>query len=144
MKSEEIFEQWLENAVQRDKQVDARGVHLTVAEVLSGHSRGRVDFGGSELQPASTHPVEPAEHKPSDRYAWWRLDGGTYIVRFNERLKEGAPPMLLVSSEGLLACGCGVAPTICAAGEVRSVLTVPSWGVSIKQNARIALLRPLA
>jgi len=143
MKPEELFDQWLENAVHRERQVDARGVHLTVAEVLSGHSRGRVDFGGGELQPTSTHPLEQAEHKPSDRYAWWRLDGGTYIVRFNERLKEGSPPMLLVPSERLLACGCSLAPTICAAGDLRSVLAVPSWGVSIKQNARIALLRPL-
>ncbi len=95
------------------------------------------------MQPGSTHPVEPAEHKPSDRYAWWRLDGGTYIVCFNERLREGAPPMLLVPSERALACGCSVASTICGAGELRSVLAVPSWGVSIKQNARIALLRPL-
>lgn len=144
MRAEELFDQWLENAVQRDKQVDARGVHLTVAEVLTGHLRGRVDFGGSELEPAATHPLEPGERTPRDRLPWWRLDAGAYVVRFNERLKQGAPPMLLVASERLLSAGCTVGPTVCGAGEIRTVLAVPSWGVSIKQNARIALLRPFA
>jgi len=142
MTPEELFDRWLENAVHRGKQVEARGVHLTLAEVMSGHSRGRVDFSGSELEPTSAHPVEPAEHKPSDRYAWWRLDGGAYVVRFNERLKDGAPPVLLIANERLLSLGCTLAATVCAPGELRSVLTVPSWGASLKQNARIALLVP--
>jgi len=144
MKPEELFDQWLEQAVQRERQVDGRGVHLTVAELLVGHSRGRLDFGGSEFQPAPTHPIEPSERKPTDKFAWWRLDPGTYVVRFNERLKPGAPPALLVANEQLLSCGCTLAPTVCGPGEIRSVLTVPSWGANIKQNARLALLRPLA
>ncbi|MCK4282682.1 MAG: dCTP deaminase [Candidatus Brocadiae bacterium] len=144
MRPGELFDDWLEGGIHRDKQVDAHGVHLTVAEVLAAHSRGRIDFGGSELQPSSTHPVELTDHSPGDKYAWWRLDEGSYIVRFNESLKEGAPPMLLVGNERLLSCGCAVAPALCTGGEIRSVLTVPKCGVSIKQNARIALLRPLA
>ena len=144
MQPGELFDDWLEGSVHRDKQVDAHGVHLTVAEVLAAHSRGNVDFGGSELKPSSTHPVEATEHKPGDKYAWWRLDEGSYVVRFNEGLKEGAPPMLLLSSDRLLSCGCAVAAAVCTGGEIRSVLTVPKAGVRIKQNARIALLRPLA
>lgn len=143
MQPEELFDNWLEGTVHRDKQVDAHGVHLTVAEVLSTHSRGRIDFGGSELRPSSTHPVEPTEQRPGDKYAWWRLDEGSYIVRFNETLKEGAPPMLLVANERLLRCGCALAAVVCARGELRSVLTVPASGVNIKQNARIALFRAL-
>ena len=142
MGPEELFDKWLENGVQREKQLDPRGVHLTVAEVLLGHSRGRADFSGDDLQPATTHPVEPGEHKPGDQFASWRLDPGMYLVRFNERLKGGAPPMLLVANEHLLSLGCALAATVCAAGGLQSVLTVPSWGASIKQNARIALLLP--
>ncbi|MHC4592129.1 MAG: dCTP deaminase/dUTPase family protein [Planctomycetota bacterium] len=144
MDSGEVFDSWLEGAVHRDKQVDSHGVHLTVAEVLTTHSRGKLDFGGSELRPAGTHPLQPAEHTPGDRFAWWRLDEGSYVVRFNEALKEGAPPTLLTASERLLSCGCTLAPTICTGGEIRSVLRVPKCGANIKQNARIALLRPLA
>ncbi len=143
MTPEELFDNWLEKTVYRDKQVDAAGVHLTVGEIHSAHTRGRLDFGGSELKPCGTHPVELTERTPGDQYAWWRLEEGTYVVRFNETLKEGAPPSLLVGSRRLLACGCAVAATVCTGGEMRSVLTVPGCGVHIKQNARIALLRPL-
>ncbi len=144
MTPEELFDNWLENAVHRDKQVDAHGVHLTVAELFAAHTRGRLDFGGSELKPCSRHPVEPTERTPGDKYTWWRLEEGTYVVRFNERLKQGAPPALLVGDERLLSCGCAIAAGLCAGGEMHSVLTVPACGVNIKQNARIALLRPLA
>ena len=143
MKPEELFDEWLEGAIQRDKQIEAHAVHLPVADVLSVHSRGKVDFGGSELQSAGTHPVALTEHRPGDKYGWWRLNEGCYIVKFNERLNEGAPAMLLVSNDRLLGCGCAIVPAVCTAGEIRSVLIVPACGANIKQNARIALLCPL-
>ncbi|MCK4374162.1 MAG: dCTP deaminase [Candidatus Brocadiae bacterium] len=143
MGPDELFDKWLEGTVYRDKQVDAQGVHLTVAEVLTAHSRGRIDFGGSELRPAATHPLEITEQKPGDQYGWWRLGAGAYVVRFNEKLKDGAGPTLLTANERLLSCGCALSATVCTGGEIRSVLTVPACGVNIKQNARIALLRPL-
>ena len=144
MEPAELFDDWLEDAVQRGEQVDAQGVHLTVAEILTAHSKGKLNFGGSEFKPAAMHPLEFFERTPGDRYWWWRVEAGSYIVRFNERLKEGAPPMLLTSSERLLSCDCSVAPAICTGGEIRTVLTVPACGLNVKQNARIALLRPLA
>jgi len=142
MEAAELFDNWLEGAVKRDTQVDAHGVHVTVAEVLSAHGMGRLDFGGSEYQEAGVHPLQPLERSPSDRYAWWRLEAGTYGVRFNEALKDGAPACLLVASARLLACGCSLAATVCGAGALRSQLIVPPCGVRIKQNARIGLLRP--
>ena len=143
MEPEELFDNWLEGTIHRDSQVDAHGVHLTVAEILSPHSRGRIDFGGKELKACSLHPLELSEHSPGDRYGWWRMEGGGYVVRFNETLKAGAPPVLLVSNQRLLSCGCSVAPAIFTGGEIRSVLTVPGTGAAIKQNSRIALLRAL-
>jgi len=140
MRPEQMFDEYLDGTVQKDHQVDEHGVHLTVAEVLTMHGRGSLDFGGSEMKAAGTHPLEPLEHKPGEKYGWWRLDGGTYIVRFNERIKDGAPPMLLVSNQRLLSCGCGLAAACVGPGELRSVLTVPQVGVRIKENARIALL----
>ena len=77
MEPAELFSEWLENTTHAGKQVDAHGVHLTVAEVLTVHSKGKVDFGGSEFKPASTHPVEFFERSPGDRFSWWRLDGGS-------------------------------------------------------------------
>ncbi len=140
MDAGELFDKWLEGTVHRSTQVNPDGVHLTVAEVLRIHSRGRLDFGGSELKAAATHSLSTSEHMPGERYAWWRLDEGDYIVRFNERIKEGAPPMLIVSHPRLLECGCRIAGGVFGAGEIRSVLSVPEAGVHLKENARIAVL----
>jgi len=144
MDAAELLDNWLDGAVNRDKQGDALGVHLTVAEVLTAHGMGKLDFGGSEFQEAGMHPLEPMERSPSDRYAWWRLEAGSYGIRFNETLKDGGPSCLLVAGDRLVACGCSLTATVCGAGVLRSRLIVPSCGVRIKQNARIALLRPLA
>ncbi len=140
MEPERVFDELLEGAISRDHQVDERGVHLTVAEVAPLHGRGDVDFGGSEMKPGRGNPMEPVEHKPGDRYGWWRLEAGSYLVRFNEKLKDGAPPMLLISNERLLSCGCSVATACVGPGELRTVLTVPQIGLRIKENARIAML----
>jgi hypothetical protein len=142
--AEELFDEWLEGTIYRDKQVEARGVHLTVGQVHRLSEGGRVDFGGSELEPCPTEPVGPVKAQEDDEYGWWELDGGTYLVVFNERLREGAPPVLLTPNDRLLACGCSLAPLVCGARDVRSVLTVPHCGAAIKQNARVALLRPRA
>jgi len=143
MEPGQVFDEWLEGALNRDRQVDAHGVHLTVAEVVRGHSKGKVDFGGSEHKPASLHTIEFFERSPGDKFWWWRLEAGLYVVRFNERLKEGAPPMLLTTSDRLASTGCAIAATVCTGGEIQAVLSVPECGVNVKQNARIAMLRPL-
>jgi hypothetical protein len=139
-----FFDQWVEGAIARDKQVDARGVHLTVAVVLEAHTKGRIDLGGSEHRPAVAHPVQLFERSHGDKFAWWRLEPGTYIVRFNEKLRPGAPVALLASNDRLLEGGCAIAPAICLGGEeISSVLTVPACGLQLKQDAKIAVLRPL-
>ena len=140
MRPDKIFDELLEGTVSKATQVDERGVHLTIAEVMPMHGRGDVDFGGSEMRPAHANPLEPVERKPGDQFAWWRLEAGTYIIRFNEKLKEGAPPMLLVINDRLLSCGGHVAVAMVGPGEIRTVLQVPQVGLRIKQNARIALL----
>lgn len=144
MDAGEVFDKWLEGTIHRETQVCADGVHLTVDEISRIHTRGRLDFGGSELKEAATHPIELTEHMPGERYAWWRLNEGDYLVRFNERIKEGASPMLLVSNQRLLRCGCRLGSTIVGEGDISSVLSVPEAGIHIKENARIAVLRPMS
>jgi hypothetical protein len=144
MDAAELFDEWLEETIHRESQVDEHGVHLTAGHVALADSRAEIDFGGSEFEPCTQRDVAPTKKQPDDDYGWWRLEKGAYLLEFNERLKEGAPPMLLVPNGRLLACGCSLAACVCAAGPLRSVLTVPERGVAIKENARIALLRPLS
>ena len=60
-----------------------------------------------------------------------------YVITSTALGAPGVPP----ASERLTACGCGLAATLCGPGPVETMLAVPACGVSIKQNARIALLR---
>jgi hypothetical protein len=140
---EDVFDNWLDGTVHRGKQVDTLGVHVTVASIQKTHARGMLDFGGSEYKEAAAHPLAIDEHRPNDKYGWWRLEEGVYVVVFNESVREGAPPLLLTSSQRLLSCGAGIAACVCGSGPLRSVLTVPAAGVNVKENARIGLLRPL-
>ena len=144
MTPEELFDDWLENTVVRSIQLTPEGVHVTVAEVSTCHRYGRVDFGDSEMKPATGRSLIITEHSPTDKFGWWRMEEGIYVARFNEVLKEGAPPVLLAASDRLLATGCSVHAGIFGPGELRTVLAVPSCGAFIKQNARIAIIRPLA
>ncbi len=143
MDAGELFDEFLEGTVNRKHQVEAGGVHVTLAEVAHLRSHGKVDFGGSELEPCASYAMEPTGHSPGDQYAWWRLNEGRFMIRFNERLKAGAPPALLVPSPRLLSLGCTFAPTICGEGEIKTVMVVPSCGAGLKENARIGLLHPL-
>ncbi|MFW6189281.1 MAG: hypothetical protein ACOC7T_02520 [Planctomycetota bacterium] len=140
MKPERVFEEQLEGTVHKETQVDEHGVHLTVGNISKTHAHGDLDFGGSEMKECKLHEVEPLEQQPGDRYAWWRLEEGRYVVEFNERIKDGSPCMLVVSNDRLLNCGCSIAATAAGPGPVRTVLDVPGCGVRIKENARIALL----
>ncbi|MFO8006807.1 MAG: dCTP deaminase [Candidatus Brocadiia bacterium] len=143
MEPGELFDEWLEDAVYRDKQVDRDGVHLTVGQVSRLEARGSIDFGGGELEQAPATAIEPVKRDPADDYGWWNLRPGAYVVTFNESVRDGAPPLLLVTNNRLLSCGCAIAPIVLSGGRVRSVLTVADHGVAIKENARAALLRPV-
>ncbi len=140
MQPDRLFDEFLEGAIDRSSQVAECGVHLTVRDVHRLHSHGDLDFGGSEYRPAATRTVSVIEHKPGDQYGWWRLDQGVYIVKFNERVRAGAPSMLIAPNARLLATGCSIAPTVAGAGELQSVLTVPCCGARLKENARVAIL----
>ncbi len=143
MNTEELFDTYLEGTIYKEKQVDSRGVHLTVSEIHAITGRGETDFGGSEHKNAETQPIEPEKRDPDDDYAWWELDQGTYRVIFNESARAIPGALLLVPNERILSCGCSMAPALVSAGSAESILTVPETGVSIKENARIALLFPL-
>ncbi|MFP4026964.1 MAG: dCTP deaminase [Candidatus Brocadiia bacterium] len=143
MKPDELFDSFLSGTVYRDKQVDARGVHLTVDSIFSIEDAGQIDFGGGEHEECCTVEIEPQKRSEDDDYGWWDLAGGHYRVVFNESIKAATDGMLLVPNERILACGCHLASTLALEGPIETVLVVPEVGVSIKENARVALLHPL-
>ena len=118
---------------------DDGGVDLTVAEVYEVETPGRVDFGGGELEAASLVPVETERRNPDDDYGWWNLEGGQYLVEYNERLTGGRRVEVQTRDE-LLARGASH-PTLRVETLDRMPLAVPRGGLRLKENARVSTVR---
>ncbi|MFP4176874.1 MAG: hypothetical protein ACLFT2_06565 [Candidatus Brocadiia bacterium] len=141
MRPEDIFDQHLNGTIYRDKQVDSNGVHLTVDTIMEITGRGQIDFGGGEYEPAETCIIEPEKRSAGDDYGWWELPAGLYRVKFNESvLADNAGNFILLPNSRLIGCNCSLAPCCPGEGTITTTLTVPETGLSIKENARIALL----
>lgn len=143
MESEEIFDECLSQTVYRDKQLSPDGVHLTLKSISTPSSPGQIDFGGGEYETAENREIAPEKRCEEDDYGWWNLHAGEYIVRFNEEISSKGPTFCVVSNQRLIGCGCSLASVFLHQGPIATILRVPQVGVSIKENARIALLRNL-
>ncbi|MFB6128759.1 MAG: dCTP deaminase [Halorhabdus sp.] len=114
------------------------GIDLTVAEIYTVESPGRIDFGGGELEPAGLEPHTRVWRDEDDDYQWWHLDAGTYLIEYNESLSE---PALLQPRTEILERGASH-PTLRTAELPRVPLTVGGAGLRLKENARVSTLIP--
>jgi deoxycytidine triphosphate deaminase len=121
-------------------QVHENGIDLTVDEVYVVDEAGRVDFGGGELEPARTRAHETHDRHPDDDYAWWHLDGGTYLIEYNESLSTDRP-LTLQTREAVLERG-ATHPTRVVTSLPRMPLAVADGGLYLKENARVSTLLP--
>ncbi|MFB6107259.1 MAG: dCTP deaminase [Haloplanus sp.] len=133
----------VEGRLHDETQVHADGVavDLTVGDVYVVDGSGRVDFGGDELDPATTRPHETRRRSPEDDYAWWHLDGGTYLLEYNESLRAD-DPALLQTRRAVLERGASH-PTRVVTDLPRMPLTVGEGGLRLKENARVSTLREI-
>ncbi|WP_433629785.1 dCTP deaminase [Halomicrococcus sp. NG-SE-24] len=123
-----------------ETQVTERGLDLTVNEVYVVDDAGRVDFGGGELEDATLSPHEKQWRNEDDDYQWWRLDGGQYLVEYNESLRVDRPLQVQTRDE-LLARG-AFHPSLRVTSLDRVPLAVPPGGLRLKENARVSTLLP--
>jgi len=131
----------LAGIIYAERQRQKRSFDLTVKVICRLKLPGALDFGGSEFKPTEVEVQKERRRNPGDKYGWWELSPGGYMVRFNETLSlpEGYVAML-VPHERLLRAG-GTHPLLfLQTGEVPSEvpLVVPSVGLQIKENARIS------
>ncbi|MFC3957256.1 dCTP deaminase [Halovivax cerinus] len=131
----------VENFVHEPTQVHDGGIDLTVSAVYEVSAPGRVDFGGDELQDADLEPVPTTSHDPGDTYEWWHLDGGQYVLQYNEFLAtDEDTPLFLQPRNELLARGV-THPSVRVGSHLPLVsVTVPDGGIEIKENARVSTL----
>jgi len=125
-------------------QVHGYAVDLTAKQIYGLDPNGQVDFGGSEYSASARVPVASLRRNKEDKYEWWALDRGCYVLEFNEGLRLAEDEIaILEPDDRLLRCGAMHAMTFLRGqGErMETLLVVGTLSVQIKQNARVSRLR---
>lgn len=127
---------YVTDIVHEPTQADGDGFDLTVAEVSEIIEPGRIDFGGGELEPATTVAHDTRKRDPDDDYGWWELGAGQYLLEFNESLTGEATVTVQPRTE-LLERG-ATHPTLHVDELPRVPLSVGGAGLKLKENARVS------
>ncbi|MFW5712072.1 MAG: dCTP deaminase [Spirochaetota bacterium] len=115
--------------------------YLTVNRIGVLTGRGSLDFGGSEYSEAEVGWLEPRKKQEDDKYGWWHLPPGSYLIEFNEsvELPTGSRVYLQIWDK---AGRNGIHHSFGVLEESRSpiqtVVTVGPEGIDIKENARLS------
>lgn len=132
----------LDGIVHAETQRHETGFDLTASHIHRIEEAGRIDFGGSELVGPEVLPVGTRKRNPDDDYEWWSLEGGTYLLTYNEALNLEDGKALLQPRPAFAEQGI-IHPTM-VVDELPDVpFTVPERGARIKENARVSTLVPL-
>jgi hypothetical protein len=125
-------------------QVHGFSVHLTARTVSSLDPTGQIDFGGGEYVAAGRMEIAPQSVRIDDKYLWWDLSRGSYVVQCNEALHLAPNEIALIEPEDrLLRVGASHVPLF-VRGHIEPVellLDVGAARLRMKQNARIARVR---
>ena len=117
-------------------QINNGHLDLTVAEIYEIAEPGKVDFGGGELESAGIQTVGTKKKNKDDDYGWYSLEGGQYLLEYNEELISDATVTTQPRTE-LITRG-AFHPTM----EMDALSLVPlstgGAGIDIKENARVS------
>lgn len=133
----------LRNLVYEKTQIHSESVDLTVKTISRIATTSSIDFGGSEYLPGKRVMLAPRKIDPVDKYGWWSLAEGEFLVNYNEDLS--LPPHhlgILQPHERLIEAGVTHGTRfITESGEkLISLVRVSQADVRIKENARISKL----
>ena len=127
----------IKDIIHEETQVHKRSIDLTLSKVYRIENRGNLDFGGNEFKKSELKEITAEKKTEDDKYGWWNLKQGMYIVEFNEELM--GKYAILQSIPRLLQTGCFLPMQIIEKNnKIQSLLNVGPQGVNIKENARIA------
>jgi len=125
-------------------QVHGYAIDLTAKQIYGLDPSGQVDFGGTEFSPSALVPVASLRRSREDKYEWWDLARGAYMLEFNESLALAPDEIaILEPEERLIRCGAFHGTTFLRGqGErLETLLVVGTLSVLIKQNARVSRVR---
>ncbi|MEW6113215.1 MAG: dCTP deaminase [Thermodesulfobacteriota bacterium] len=135
------FVTFVQGLISAKKQLGSFSLDLTVASISKVQAGGSLDFGGSEYRQAAEEMLQPVKNTREEPYGWWRLEPGTYLIRFNEKIHPTSPMLIIVlPHDRLLAAGASHSPTVVEQldEQVTVLLHVGSGGLAIKENARVS------
>ncbi len=125
-------------------QVHRFSVHLSVRQVYALDPLGEVDFGGNEYVAAGRIAVAAQRRRTEDRYEWWDLGRGCYVVEYNEALELAEDEIgWLEPEQRLLRAGAAHVTTTLRGhiAPIETLLHIETLRIQLKQNARISRLR---
>ncbi len=130
--------------IHEDTQIQEDRLDLTIMAIFHLKEPGRLDFGGSEFQSATTQKIAPVKNSIDDEYGWWKLSQENYRVVFNEdisKVTEAGTPLIL-PHDHLIQAGAQLESTVPDPQnpQIHPTLSVGPHGIHIKENARIASL----
>jgi len=133
----------LQNMIHEKTQVHGESVDLTVRSIYRMATTGSIDFGGSEYAAGRKVLLTPKKTKPEDKYGWWLLAAGEYLVEYNEEL--ALPPhhlAIIQPHERLIETGVTHNTLLITepGQELSTLIQVCQADARIKENARISKL----
>jgi deoxycytidine triphosphate deaminase len=143
MPSPSILAQQPDGLVHLDTQRAPDGFDLTVDAVYRTTGHGQLDFGGSEFEAAPREPLTPVLDDPDDDYAWWTLEEGPYVIRYNESLTlEDGQQALVYPLERTLHAGAHHSTFVLdeGRGPLETLFAVGRMGCRLKENCRVSRL----
>lgn len=125
-----------------DTQLTPNGFDFTAGKIFRIEESGKVDFSNLEREIPDYDEIQAEKMDSEDKYGWWDLEQGQYIVETNETVDI---PSNLVGfaypRSTLLRMGVSIQNGVWDSGytgKSRFLLVVHnSEGVRIKENARV-------
>ncbi len=133
----------LENVIHSGKQQHDYETDLTVASVYALRGGGALDLGGSEYSESQRDELAPRKRSEDDKYGWWDLEFGAYLIRFNEVPRLAVNHIGYIQPHERLMHAGATHPTFYfrdTRDYLETLLTVGAPRISIKQNARVSKL----
>ena len=136
--------EFISNIIHEKKQVEDYGVYLTIGKIFRFTDKAEIDFGGSEYKESKLAEITPVKRSREEKYGWWNLPHGEYLIEFNEELHKLLPAakvVILQPSERITANGAfHTTKVLEKKGKIKVTLYVGKNGINIKENARVSKL----
>ena len=135
---------FISNIIHEKKQVEEYGVFLTIGKIFRFAGKGEIDFGGDEYKKSEAQEINPVKRNVEDKYGWWELPQGEYLIEFNEELQDIFPSakLVILQPSERITVNAVFHPTkvIEKKGKIRAPIYVGEKGINIKENARVSKL----